>query len=187
MGCPPLMNGYKPFGIPIKELGCVRLLFEEYEAIKLADYNMLTQEEAAKKMNVSRPTFTRIYEQARQTIAKAFVEGKAIIVDGGDVAFSELWYKCETCNEVFSSEDQLDNCSSCGSEHIHLVNDKQTGEPITEEKKICTCLSCNTRIEGKRKQKCQQAECPKCGMLMVRENSYQHAEYIRNVKSMGNK
>ena len=59
------MEGYKPFGIPRRELDSVTLLFEEYEAIKLADYENLTQEEAALKMNISRPTFTRLYDKAR--------------------------------------------------------------------------------------------------------------------------
>jgi predicted DNA-binding protein (UPF0251 family) len=76
------MEGFKPFGIPMRELGSVVMLFEEFEAIRLADYENLTQEEAAEKMNISRPTFTRLYDKARKTIAKAFVEGKAIIIQG---------------------------------------------------------------------------------------------------------
>ena len=44
---PPLMDGYKPFGIP-RELETVVLQFEELEAIRLADYEHLYQEEAAK-------------------------------------------------------------------------------------------------------------------------------------------
>lgn len=75
---PPPMEGFKPFGIPIQELEPVVLLFEEYEAIRLADYENLTQEEATQKINISRPTFTRLYDKARKNIAKAFIEGKAI-------------------------------------------------------------------------------------------------------------
>jgi len=52
------------------------LNFDEYETIRLLDYEGLMQEEAAERMNVSRPTLTRIYENARKTMAKAFVEGK---------------------------------------------------------------------------------------------------------------
>ena len=61
---PLVMEGFKPFGIPMRELEPVVLLFEEYEAIRLADYENLTQEEAAKKMDISRPTFTRVYDKA---------------------------------------------------------------------------------------------------------------------------
>ncbi len=79
----PIMEGYKPFGIPMCELEAINLLFEEYEALRLADYEDLKHEEAAVKMNISRPTFTRLYDKARKKIAQAFVEGKAIIIQGG--------------------------------------------------------------------------------------------------------
>ncbi|MDP4271752.1 MAG: DUF134 domain-containing protein, partial [Bacteroidota bacterium] len=58
---PPSMEGFKPFGIPMSTLEPVILLFEEYEAIRLCDYDGLTQDQAAERMTVSRPTFTRIY------------------------------------------------------------------------------------------------------------------------------
>ena len=42
-------------------------------------------------MNVSRPTLTRIYENARRTIAKALVEGKMIFIEGGNASFIGLF------------------------------------------------------------------------------------------------
>lgn len=77
---PPEMEGYKPFGVPMRELESVIMTVEEYEALRLADYEDLTHEEAAFRMDVSRPTFTRLYDKARKNIAKAFAEGKAIII-----------------------------------------------------------------------------------------------------------
>ena len=94
------MEGFKPFGIPMRELEPVVLLFEEYEAIRLADYENLTQEEAAKKMDISRPTFTRVYDKARKNIAKAFIEGKAIIIQGGTYITDDFWYRCYNCHET---------------------------------------------------------------------------------------
>ncbi|MDP4267785.1 MAG: DUF134 domain-containing protein, partial [Bacteroidota bacterium] len=84
LNSPPKMNGYKPFGIPICEIGTVTLLYEEFESIKMVCYDDLSQDIAAEKMNVSRPTFTRIYNKALKTIAKGFVEGKAIMIEGGN-------------------------------------------------------------------------------------------------------
>ena len=49
------------------------------------DYAKLTQEECAKKMQVSRPTVTRMYETVREKIADALVNGKQILIAGGDV------------------------------------------------------------------------------------------------------
>ena len=74
---------------------------EEYESIRLSDYEGLTQLEASKRLNVSRPTFTRIYDAARKKVAKAFVENKSISIEGGDVVFKENWYYCNHCHSVF--------------------------------------------------------------------------------------
>ncbi len=63
----------------------VRIGFDEYEAIRLLDYEHLTQEQCARKMDVSRPTVTRIYDEARQKMADALVNGKKIVIGGGDV------------------------------------------------------------------------------------------------------
>ncbi len=120
---PPSMEGFKPFGIPMRELESVVLLFEEYEAIRLTDYENLTQAQAARRMNVSRPTFTRIYEKARKNIAKAFVEGKAILIQGGHYITDDLWYRCCDCNEVMITLKPITHCRKCGSENIVQLNE----------------------------------------------------------------
>jgi predicted DNA-binding protein (UPF0251 family) len=118
----PPMEGYKPFGIPMRELESVVLLYEEFEAIRLADYENLTQEEAAEKMNISRPTFTRLYDKARKCIAKAFVEGKAIAIQGGTYITEDYWYKCQDCHETVSTLKPIRQCRKCDSEKITPLN-----------------------------------------------------------------
>ena len=120
---PPRMEGFKPFGIPMRELESVGLMFEEYEALRLADYENLTHEEAAKKMNISRPTFTRLYDKVRKKIAKAFVEGKAIIITGGTYLSDNYWYRCDDCHETTVSNHPLKSCRICNSEHIVRLDD----------------------------------------------------------------
>lgn len=120
---PPMMEGFKPFGIPMRELESVILLLEEYEALRLSDYENLSQEEAAKRMNISRPTFTRLYDKARKKVAKAFVEGKALIIRGGTYITSNYWYKCNDCHETTVSDRPLDHCTECDSENIKQIND----------------------------------------------------------------
>jgi predicted DNA-binding protein (UPF0251 family) len=109
------MEGFKPFGISCEKSGKVMLLFEEYESIRLTDYDGMTQEEAAAQMQVSRPTFTRIYEQARKTIAKAFVEGKAIAITGGDARFEKQWYRCRKCHKLVEGLENHIRCEGCTS------------------------------------------------------------------------
>jgi len=60
------------------ELEEVELAKDELEAIRLADFNELFQEDAAIKMNISRATFGRIVMRAHYKIADAIINGKAI-------------------------------------------------------------------------------------------------------------
>lgn len=98
----PKVSGFKPFGD--EKTNCaIELHFEEYETLRLLDYLGLSQEEAAEKMSVSRPTVTRIYEQARKKIAIGFVEGRSIEIKGGNYAFSNRWKKCDSCDFMYNS------------------------------------------------------------------------------------
>ena len=64
----------------------VVLAVEEYEAIRLVDFQGLTQEEAAAQMGVARATVQRIYAQARQKLAVFLVEGRSLRIGGGSYA-----------------------------------------------------------------------------------------------------
>jgi len=63
------------------------LTLDELEALRLADLEGLGQEEAARRMNVSRPTFGRIVEQARRKVAAALVQERGIGIEGGVIRF----------------------------------------------------------------------------------------------------
>lgn len=112
---PPLMSGFKPFGAPRSMLEEVILHYDEYESIRLLDYKGLLQEEAAERMNVSRPTLTRIYTNARKTIAQAFVEGKMIVIEGGNVDFGREWYRCRKCYKLIDGIENHTPCKNCVS------------------------------------------------------------------------
>lgn len=114
----------------MRNLEPVVLLFEEYESLRLADYENLTQEEAAQKMNISRPTFTRLYDKARKSIAKAFVEGKAIFIQGGSYITDDYWYRCHNCHETMITMKPAKSCRKCDSEDIIQLNDKKDAEGI---------------------------------------------------------
>lgn len=86
-GSPPV-SVFKPAGVPARSLGRVTLRLDEYEALRLADYEGLKQEEVAERLGVSRPTVSRILVTARRTIVAAFVEGKALFIEGGPVRLS---------------------------------------------------------------------------------------------------
>jgi len=121
---PPPMEGFKPFGVPMRELESILMSYEEYEALRLADYEDLTQLEAAGRMNISRPTFTRLYDKARKNVARAFVEGKAIIIKGGTFISEESWYRCNSCHETMISPKPETRCSKCNSDDIVRIDEQ---------------------------------------------------------------
>lgn len=65
--------------------GSINLTYDEYEVIRLLDYMQMTQEQCAQRMGISRPTVTRIYEEARRKMADMLVSGRALMLGGGDV------------------------------------------------------------------------------------------------------
>lgn len=77
----PACKIFRPTGMPLATLGEVELTLEEYEAIRLADHEGLYQEEAAKRMGVSRQTFGRAIEKARSKVARALVLGLVLRIE----------------------------------------------------------------------------------------------------------
>ena len=110
---PPKMHGFRPFGIAVCETERIIMQYDEYETIKLVTYDNLSQDDAAEKMEVSRPTLTRIYNSALNKIAQAFVEGKSIIIQGGNFEFEKDWYKCKKCFRLIEGIENHIKCSGC--------------------------------------------------------------------------
>lgn len=77
----PETTYFKPAGVPMSGLEEEFLKSDELEALRLCDAEGNTQEEAAKKMNVSQPTIFRILESARKKVATALVKGKGIRIE----------------------------------------------------------------------------------------------------------
>ena len=80
---------FKPRGIPTVDLEEIVLNLDEFEAIRLADYEQLYQEDAAANMNISRQTFGRIIEAAHKKIADVLMNGKALKIEGEAVVSDE--------------------------------------------------------------------------------------------------
>jgi predicted DNA-binding protein (UPF0251 family) len=171
------MEGFKPFGVHITDLEPVILLYEEYESVRLSDYMGLTQLQSAVQMNVSRPTFTRIYEKARRTIAQAFVEGKAIFIEGGNYHTDDCWYKCENCQKLSISQNETITCNYCHSTKLRRLNKKNETVVTPDFKDYCICVHCNVRTPHVKGKPCNENVCPQCGKKIMREGSYHHQLY----------
>ena len=57
------------------------ITMDELEAIRLADYDGLYHEEAARKMEISRQTFGRILNEAHKKVAESLLKGKALKIE----------------------------------------------------------------------------------------------------------
>jgi len=118
----PDFVGYIPVGIAHENQESVTFLYEEFEAIKLVDYNGLNFEDAAKSMNVSKSTFGRIILNARKKIAKAFVEIRPIRASIEDLASIDNFRYCTAC---FSSFTELPHntvlCPKCNSKKTVIL------------------------------------------------------------------
>lgn len=156
----PIVSGFKPYGNEIgsQKHTAVFLNYEEYEALRLNDYEKNTQCESAAIMGVSRPTFTRIYMCAREKIAKAFIEGCRIIIEGGKVKLNDQWRVCRQCGAIFSiGEEKTDNytCALCGSNNIETYNDAKESNvqqlKITEDVSLCGHKKCGGRKCGRKR------------------------------------
>ena len=66
----------------MKILQEVVITFDEYEALRLKDLEGKNQEEAARSMGISQPTFHRLINVARKKVINAFVSSKAIRIQG---------------------------------------------------------------------------------------------------------
>jgi len=119
----PDVTYFKPAGIPLRTLEEVRLSVEEAEAIRLKDLEGFEQEQGAERMNISRPTFQRVLASARQKIADALLNGKAIRIEGGSFEMAFRTFRCLNEHEwevpfevMISAPPQL--CPTCNTPNI---------------------------------------------------------------------
>jgi predicted DNA-binding protein (UPF0251 family) len=124
----PQLTYFKPAGVSMKDLTEVVLSVEELEAVRLKDLMGLEQEACAEKMGVSRPTYHRILSSARQKIAEALINGKAIRVEGGNFRVAVRLYLCRTCGHQWEQEcghgprfSDL-TCSACHKNDVIRIN-----------------------------------------------------------------
>ena len=128
---PPEIQNFKPAGIPRRQLEKINISVDEYEAFRLADYLGLEHLEASEKMGISRPTFTRLIEKARNRIALAIVDGKELIIAGGNVEFAHTRHRCRDCGEeqVNPATTADPDCPECGSGNMDDISQKFVKSP----------------------------------------------------------
>ena len=99
------------------------LKIEELEAMRLKDVEGLSQEECADKMNVSRQTFQKIIDTARNKVALALTEGAGIRISGGSFVTKKCKIQCMDCGHIYEPnfEDDKVTCPACDSRRIQCM------------------------------------------------------------------
>jgi len=94
--CMPSIRQFRPDG-EINETEPLLMSVEEYEIIRLIDWEGLSQEQAAGEMDVARSTVQRIYEEARRKLANCLVNGKMLKISGGNYRLCSGGELCGRC------------------------------------------------------------------------------------------
>jgi hypothetical protein len=128
----PEVSFFKPQGVPMKDLEVNRLSVEELEAMVLVDMRDMEQEDAAKKMGVSRRTLARELSSGRKKLLDALVSGKAIEIKGGNyISSSARLFVCGGCGKVWdaaSGSGRPQSCPSCSGTDIRRKSSDQNTE-----------------------------------------------------------
>jgi uncharacterized protein len=129
----PDVSYFKPRGIPMVDLDEVLLTVDEREAIRLADLLGCSHEEAGERMGVSRATFGRIIQKARQQVADALINGKAISIEGGNyrLVMDRRLFLCQDCNSQWEAPLQTgrpSECPSCSGHNFYRFVDRPKGK-----------------------------------------------------------
>lgn len=160
----------------------VKVAFDEFEAIRLRDYQNIKQHIAAEIMDVSQPTFHRILNSARGKIAKTLVEGKIIKIEGGDYVIDEKRYRCKNCGfEWFNPKKEYKKCPNCESEDISIEINEGIQRPAGQQgtgrrqgygrgamgggpPRACKCTNCGYETSKTPGVPCRNSKCPECGV-----------------------
>jgi len=122
----PVVPCFVPSDKDVPEADKNILKLEELEAIRLKDLEGMDQEECAARMEVSRPTFQRILISAREKIADSLINGKSILIEGGNFTRNICPVRCSGCGkewlESYENLNMIKNgeytCPGCGSRQV---------------------------------------------------------------------
>lgn len=123
MPIPQNRTVFKPAAIPMHDLDVVTLNVDEFEAMRLVDFEGKAQGEAATLMNVSQPTISRILNQGRAKVTGVLVEGKALRIEGGSFKFAFKGLGCRRCKTQWPTEQEpvAGTCPKCESDEVYVL------------------------------------------------------------------
>ena len=81
-------RGFTPDGLASGD--AIDMTVDELEVLRLCDLEGLNQEAVAQQMGIARATVAAICSRAHRKVANALVNGRAIVIEGGNIAYSPI-------------------------------------------------------------------------------------------------
>jgi len=104
----------------------IHLSLDEYETIRLLDWEGCRQEECAVRMQISRTSVTAIYDSARHKIADAMVNGRTLYITGGNCKMEEPQNNKICCRR--HGHNGNFHCKNKGENEMRLAVAYENGE-----------------------------------------------------------
>ena len=102
----PAISGFVPAEASSQNAPVV-MTVDEYESVRLIDLLDCTQEDCARQMKVARTTVQAVYDSARKKLALALVEGRPLVIQGGD------YILCEHAGQCCGKNCRKRRCGRC--------------------------------------------------------------------------
>lgn len=87
-GIIPEYRGFTPDGLASGD--AIDMTVDELEVLRLCDLEGLNQEAVAQQMGIARATVAAICSRAHRKVASALVNGRALIIKGGNIVYSPI-------------------------------------------------------------------------------------------------
>lgn len=163
---------FKPSGVCLKDLEEVNITIDELETLRLSTLEKMKQENAAQTMQIHQSTFQRTLQRTLQKIADALVNGKSIRVEGGDYTMPGKDGTGPMGQGPIGGQNRGQNGGMVGGQNqgrgqrgFRGGNGSGFAGPGGE----CKCPNCGYEQTHQLGIPCAQANCPKCGNLMIRK------------------
>lgn len=124
--CMPPIREFAPVTQDGPPYPTVSMTVDEYETLRLIDYEGLSQEECGASMQVARTTVQLTYASARRKIAQALVDGRSLRIEGGDYRLcgGEPHCGCHGCHHGHAGRE-----GECDHEGRGQCCDQDSREP----------------------------------------------------------
>ena len=122
--CLPKSSEFYPINCRSERAELTILSVDEYETIRLIDYENFTQAECAKYMNVARTTVQEIYSNARKKISIALVEAVPLKIEGGEYKLcdgKEVLCYCGGCKKHKKIQENIETKGKYNSMKIAVT------------------------------------------------------------------